>query len=164
MSNKLTATVTSAFLSLLLVLPACAQGATFDTSSLYAAGAGTQGNTTAVTGTGSIGQAHFSNRTGNQRDHRIIYPGQGDKRMPLVSQRGFAKVYGMVGYPAFSGASALDYVDSPNLSDTYKTVAAEQAVASQEQANEAQDDADAVAQASNSNGVGIGGMGGTTGF
>jgi hypothetical protein len=164
MSNKITAIVTSAFLSLLLVLPACAQGATFDTSSLIAAGAGTQGNTTATTGTGSIDQAHYSRRTDSQRYNRVHLPGQGNLTMPLVSQRGLAKVFGMVGYPSYSNASAQDYVDSPNLTDTYKTVAAEQAIASQEQANEAQDDANAVGQASSSNGVGIGGMGGTSGF
>jgi len=137
MSMKITAVMIAAFLPLALVSPASAQGAAFDVSGLYAAGSGSQSNTTFKTGAGPTGasQAHVTARTGLQ------IPGH----LRVVSTLHLAPVFGMtgfdnvVGYGAYGGALAgggnqynPDNIDSPNLSDTYNSVASQQAIISQE--------------------------------
>jgi len=149
MFNQLRAIAASAFLTLALVLPASAQGATFDMNSLVAAGSGSQGNTTSITlsGTANAPPGLVTNKTNKNIPMKHFAP------LPVVSSRGLAPVFGLVGYGSLIGygaggpaVSPQDYVDSPNQTDTNNDLAAQQAILNWERANDAQDMANAAAQ------------------
>ncbi len=149
MSNRITAIAASAFLTLALVLPASAQGATFDMTSLVAAGSGSQGNTTSPTlsGTANAPPGLKTGYTHKNKPHKLL------QYLPVVSAKGLAPVFGLVGYGSLGGfgaggpaVSPQDYVDSPNQTDTNADLAAQQTILNWEQANNAQDMANAAAQ------------------
>jgi hypothetical protein len=154
--NKMMAVAASAVLTLAMVLPAAAQGATFEVSSLYSASAGGQGNTTAKTGATAAGvsQASTTGVTGTQRI--------ASWRIPVVSTKGLTPVFGLVGYQSI--VNRADYVDSPNMSDSYSNYAASQMIVAEEQANGAQDNADAASTAAMNNSMGTPSSGDAAGF
>jgi len=155
MSNQITAIAASVFLTLALVLPASAQGATFDMSSLVEAGTGSQGNTTSKTlsGTKNAPPGLVTPYTGKNVPKKLF------SSLPIVSTRGLAPVFGLVGYGSIFGFGAAgpnvspqDYVDFHNTTDTFNELAARQTVIDAEQANTAQDMANA-AESAQGNGV-----------